>query len=64
MPSSTRPLAKQVPATASTAATASAVPTIEVGSSRPNGRVPITTSAANAQLHTTASNELRPSLLQ
>ena len=40
------------------------VPSTEVGSSSPNGRVPITTRPANAAVQTTASNETRPSSLQ
>src|SRR3954468_7929607 len=63
-PSSTRPFAKQMSASARITVTAAAVPQIEPGSSSPNGRVPRTTSTANANVQTTASNDIRPASLQ
>jgi len=47
-------------AMARTAPTAATVPQTDAGSSSPEGRVPRTTSSANASEQTTASNEARP----
>jgi hypothetical protein len=57
-------LAKQTTASPSPSATVVAVAVIDTGSSSPNGRVPVTTRAANAVATTTASNDERPSLVQ